>query len=123
MRRAGLREIARFEIDPYGAFLHWPGRDVHIGWPQLEQAADPHAHLRARQRDELFNRQYGRAIRAFREERGLTQREVAGLDPRTVRRIEQGVTRATSSALRKLAAAHGLAPNEYLAQVAERLTG
>ena len=32
---------AEFEIDPGGAFLHWPSSDTHMGIPQLLQQVDP----------------------------------------------------------------------------------
>lgn len=114
-------ERAIFEIDPQGDFLHWPNLDLHIAWPQLQQAIDPQARLKAQQKQARFNDRYGRAIRAFRESRGLSQQEITGLDERTVRRIEQGKTRATSNAMDKLAKAHSLKVSEYMAAVANAL--
>src|SRR5947209_2748166 len=90
------------------AISYWPRRDVHIGWGQFQQAVDPHARLKAQQKHDRFNERYGRAVRALRESTGLSQQNITGLDERTVRRIEQGKTRATVSALSRLAKAHGV---------------
>jgi hypothetical protein len=113
------RKQDRFEIDEDGSFLYWPDFDVHMGWTQLLQLVKPEAGLAAKQRSADFNARYGEAIRAFREQSRLRQRDIAGLDPRQVRRIEQGA-RATPSALRKLAKAHGMDLADYLGEVAKR---
>ena len=116
------QELRSFEIDENGEFIYWPSHDVHMGWPQFEQVVRPQARLRAQQASESFNRRYGKAIRGLREEAGIRQSDVVGLDARTVRRIEQGQTRATANALGKLAAAHGLELGQYLARLADTLS-
>ncbi len=121
LRNAESAERSRFEIDPYGAFLYWPGRDVHLGWSQLKQIVDPEAVLRARQQSERFNLRYGHAIRLLRQAKGLRQADIPGLDPRTVRRIEQGRNRATSKALKSLASAHGMDANTYMNELARHM--
>jgi hypothetical protein len=121
LANAAQHELEQFEIDDEGEFLYWPTHDVHMGWPQFEQLVKPAARLRAEQASETFNKRYGQCIRRFRQEAGLRQSDIKGLDERTVRRIEQGDTRATSRSLRKLAKAHGLALNEYLDRLASRL--
>ncbi len=110
--------VDRFEIDEYGDFVYWPDLNTHMGWPQFEQIVDPARRFRADQKSAEFNRRYGRAIRRLRERFNLAQSSVGGLDERTVRRIEQGLTRATANAIRKLAAAHGMKPGDYMAEVA-----
>lgn len=112
-------ENEAFEIDEYGDFVFWPGQDVHMGWAQFLQAVDPQARLRAEQKSEAFNRAYGLAIRRLRESCQLRQSDIKGLDERTVRRIETGATRATASAIRFLAAAHRLSPEDYMRRLAE----
>jgi ribosome-binding protein aMBF1 (putative translation factor) len=84
---------------------------------------DPQERLKAMQAHEQFNQRYGGAIRALRQSRGLRQQAIVGLDERSVRRIEQGKSRATSNALDKLAKAHGMAMGEYMAAVAGLLGG
>jgi hypothetical protein len=121
LSKAPAEERRTFEIDKYGDFVYWPSRDLHMGWAEFLQAADPRAGLRAQQRSREFNKRYGRAIREFRKRNGLAQREIVGLSDRTVRRIEQGLTRATTSAIQKLADAHGLSPTEYMNELARLL--
>jgi transcriptional regulator with XRE-family HTH domain len=104
--RAVLRD---FRIDPDGSFIHWPGPDVHLGWKQFLQAADPLELHRAQQRSADFNCRYGAAIRKLREEAGIPQAKVEGITERQLRRIEQGDCRATANALRNLARSRGIA--------------
>lgn len=121
LRDASVEDRSRFGIDPFGAYIYWPSHDVHLGWSQFKQIVDPAALLRVRQQSGQFNARYGQAIRAFRQERGLKQSDVPGLDERTVRRIEKGQTRATSQAMARLAEAHGMDPNRYMKELARRL--
>ncbi len=110
-----------FRIDPYGAFLHWPGPDIHMGWEQFLQILRPQVLLRARQQSDSFNSRYGQAIRSLRRKHGLTQSKIPGLTSRTVRRIERGETRATAKAIRQLAKAHGLEPQDYMDKLAQSM--
>lgn len=119
--QAPLRHVKRFEIDDQGEFIYWPSHDVHMGWAQFEQIVKPHRRLRAQQASDAFNRRYGRAVRQFREEAGLRQSDIPGLDARTIRRIEHGRTRATAGALQKLAQAHRMSVNDYLDKLSEKL--
>ncbi len=118
LRNAAAKDRERFEIDPQGDFIYWPSHDIHMGWSQFQQTIDPQARLKAQQKHEQFNERYGQAIRALRESKALSQQAIAGLDERTVRRIEQGKTRATANALSKLAKAHGMTAADYMAAVA-----
>jgi transcriptional regulator with XRE-family HTH domain len=68
-----------------------------------------------------FNQAYGVAIRKLRREKGLRQSDIEGLTARQVGRIEAG-QRATLSALRKLAQAHGMGVDEYMDRLAQSLT-
>jgi hypothetical protein len=110
--------LRNFEIDPDGSFLHWQKLDVHLGWTQFLQAADPAELHRAQQRSADFNRRYGAAIRKAREAAGISQSNIAGLTDRQLRRIEHGECRATTGALNALAKAHGLDVNAYMAKLA-----
>lgn len=121
LQKLSERKRQGFQIDAEGLFLHWPAGDIHLGWEQFECAVDPAASLRVRQQSEAFNRAYGVAIRKLRREKGLRQSDIAGLTARQVGRIEAG-QRATLSALRKLAQAHGMGIDEYMAQLAQCLT-
>ncbi|MDD4061857.1 MAG: hypothetical protein PHW08_14315 [Kiritimatiellae bacterium] len=121
MNAASPEELAEFEIDDEGEYIYWPSHDVHVGWDQFEQSIHPEASITAKQSSQEFNRQYGQAIQILREKAGLRQSDIPGLDSRTIRRIEQGNTRATSNALHKLAAAHGMAVQDYMNALAEHL--
>jgi hypothetical protein len=121
-----LRNVPRvvqrnFEIDPDGSFLYWPDIDVHLGWNQFLQAVEPDEFRKAQQRSAEFNQRYGAAIRKLREEAGMPQSKISGLTERQVRRIEQGESRATSTALAAIAKAHGLDRNVYLDRVAKAM--
>lgn len=118
---ATREELDRFEIDDEGEFIYWSGHDVHMGWSQFEQLVKPEKRLKARKSSEDFNARYGRAVRQFRREAGLRQSDIPGLDERTIRRIERGLTRITGNALEKLAKAHSIDPNRYLNEIAARL--
>jgi transcriptional regulator with XRE-family HTH domain len=90
-----------------------------MGWSQFEQAVDPEARLRAEQESARFDKSYGAAIRKLRQSRSLNQSEIGELTERTVRRIEQGETRATLQAMKKLAMAHKMSVNDYMNEVAK----
>ena len=114
--------LQNFRIDPDGSFIHWPDIDVHLGWNQFLQAADPAELHRAQQRSAGFNRRYGAAIRKVREAAGIPQAKVDGITERQLRRIEHGECRATGGALRDLAKAHGLDLNAYMERVANAMS-
>lgn len=110
-------ELAAFEIDIDGSYLHWPERDMHLGARQLLREIDPE--YSAELEIERIERDLtGPAIARMREERGLRQEDVAGLSARQVRRIEKGVSRLTLGATHALAAAFGMSLDEWLDEVA-----
>lgn len=121
MNKASKKELSNFQIDNCGEFIYWPSQDMHMGWIQFEQAVNPHAKFLALQSSQEFNNKYGKAIRSIRENVNLRQFDIKGLDERTVRRIEQGQSRATIKALKKLAIAHNMKINEYLNEIAAKL--
>jgi hypothetical protein len=114
--------LHNFRIDPDGSFVHWPDIDVHLGWNQFLQAADPAELHKAMQRSAGFNQRYGAAIRRLREKAGIPQAKVEGITERQLRRIEHGECRATVGALRDLAKAHGLDVNAYMERVANAMS-
>ncbi len=113
--------VRNFTIDPDGSFIEWPDLDVHLGWDQFLQAVEPAEHRKAQQRTAGFNRRYGAAIRAVREQAGILQSRIEGLTERQLRRIEKGESRATTSAIDALARAHGLDPNAYMESLAKAM--
>jgi hypothetical protein len=123
LERLSKKERNTFEIDEDGTFIYWPSGDIHLGWEQFECAVDEAVYLKSKQQTEAFNRAYGAAIRAWREERGLRQSDIEGLTPRQVGRVESGQCRATLSALRKLAKAHHMSVGEYMEELSRHLSG
>lgn len=113
--------LRNFVVDADGSFVHWPDLDVHLGWSQFLQAADPEELRKAQQRTEGYNKRYGDAIRKVRQEAGLSQSKIEGITERQLRRIEQGQCRATRTALATLAKAHGLDANSYMDRLAKAM--
>jgi hypothetical protein len=109
---------SRFDVDPFGRFIHWPARDAHMGWKHLTSIINPVASIRDQQDSAAFNRRYGAAIRRRRKSAGLTQDQVPGVSVRNLGRIERGELRASAAALARLAAAHGETLPAYLSLLA-----
>lgn len=120
LRSATRHALEEFEIDSDGVYVYWPSADVHMTWESFEQLVDTRALLRAKLQGKGWDRRYGRAIRALRNERKLRQSDIPGMDQRHVRRLELGHQRATLKALEKLAQAHGLSVEKYMDALAER---
>jgi len=114
------RKAREFAIDEDGRFLFWAHADVHLGWEQMLQMVDPTRALAAKSKTEDFKRRYGAAVRELREENGLKQANIEGLTDRHLRRIEQGKQPVTSSALKRLAEAHGMSVEDYMKKLAAR---
>lgn len=121
LKNAQASRIQHFEIDEDGAFIYWPGLDVHLGWTQLQQLVNPQVALKARQRSEDFNKRYGKAVQKVRESAGLKPADVQELSEKQLGRIEKGQCRLTSNAVEALSKAHRLDPNEYLKKLADAL--
>lgn len=112
-------ERGGFEIDPDGAYLHWPARDVHVGVSQLLQATDP-VFATNIEIERNSNDLGGRALRSLREERGVRQVDVPGLSERQVRRIEEGLSRLRPASAASFAAALGMSVGDLLAEIGRR---
>ncbi len=110
-----------FEIDEDGSFIYWPHTDTHLGWQQFMNIVDPTATLATDQRSQEFNRRYGAAIRAFREQSALKQTDVTGVTDRNLRRVEHGIIAASKTTLEALAKAHGLSLAAYLKELAKNV--
>ena len=112
-------DFRAFEIDEDGSFLYWPHSDTHLGWEQFAQMTDPTRALAVEQKKQAFNRRYGAAIRAFREQADLKQVDVTGITERNLRRVEHGQLAATKTTLEALAEAHGMDLETYLKELAD----
>jgi hypothetical protein len=120
LAQLGRERLGRLEVSTSGSRLRFPDVDVDLDLDAIRAYADPEVRkaVEASLRSEASR--YADAIRQFREERGLTQRSIAGLSERQVRRLEEGETLPHSETLTKLASAHGLSVGEYLAELARR---
>jgi hypothetical protein len=121
LKNAEVSDLRPFEIDEDGAFIYWPNLDVHLGWTQLHQLANPEAALKARQKNDDFNRKYGRAVQQLREATGVRPGDISGLSEKQLGRIERGECRLTSNGIEALAHAHHLKPNDYMKALAQLL--
>jgi hypothetical protein len=121
LAQADMESAGNFQIDDDGSYIYWADLELHLGWEQLQQVVDPLAVRKAKQKSREFNERYGAAIRKLRQQKGLTLSEIPEISEKQLRRIERGDCRLTSNAAGKLAAAHGMDPNEYLQAVATAL--
>lgn len=116
-KKSSRKELRRFQVHEDGAYVRWPRLDVDLDWNafcRLAGRADVGRELRSQE----SRKAYGDAIRRLREEHGLRQQDIEGLDARHVRRIEKGEVSATVSALKKLADSHMMNVQEYLDELA-----
>jgi hypothetical protein len=121
LARRRRADQTNFEIDEAGACLYWPSLDVHPGWEQLEQIANPFSALAAQQKSRSFNIRYGRAVRVVRRKAGIKADAIRGLNAERLRRIESGQSQIDTKAIVALAKAHRVSPNRYLEMVAQAL--
>lgn len=120
LARLSTKALPAFAVSSSGSRIHWEDGDVDINLDTIRELGDPgvrEAHQR-RAREEAAR--YARAIRQFREEKGLRQSDIEGLTERQVRRIEAGESVPQIDSLQRLAAAHAMTANEYLAALARR---
>lgn len=113
-------ERKNFDVDPDGLFLHWPSADVHLTMDDVLDDADPRRKEQALVRKMIENKALGAAIRAFRTECGLIQKNIEGMSVRHLSRIENGATPG-DEALDVLAKAHGMDVDAYLEAILERM--
>jgi hypothetical protein len=119
LRGMKRRDLADFEIDEDGSYLHWSGPDIHLGLSQILQAVDPQ-HL-AKVEIERNALDYARwALESWRRDLGLRQADIEGMSERHVRRVEQGVSRLTAPAAESFARAFGVPTGEFLDELARR---
>lgn len=119
LARMSAAQLADFEVSASGSCIHWPRADIDLDLDLFRVGTDKDlatAYTR-RLRDEMLR--MGGAVRAVRESRGLRQQDIPGLTERQVRRLEKEGMRPRLDTIRKLAAAHEMSPEAYLAALAE----
>jgi hypothetical protein len=109
-----------FHLSESGSRIHWDEGDIDLSLETLRVHADPAFKVKKQREVRNEVRRYAKAIRDVREERGLKQSEIPGLSEREVRRLESGDHVPQYGSLEKLATAHGLDVNKYLAELARR---
>lgn len=119
LRELEPSDLAAFELDEDGSYLHWPRADLHLGVSQLLQAVDPPYLADVEVRRFRASAGIGARIAALREACDLRQRDIGGLSERHVRRIEQGIARLTGESAVKLAGALAMELDDFLAELAE----
>jgi transcriptional regulator with XRE-family HTH domain len=110
--------VSRFRVSESGSRIHWDEGDVDLGLDAFLVHAD--AAYRAKKEREVRGeaRRYAAAIRKLRKEKGLKQSEISGLSEREVRRLESGERMPQYASLEKLARAHGMGIDAYVAALA-----
>jgi hypothetical protein len=118
LAQLSARGLAAFRVSESGSRVHWDEGDVDLGLDVFRFHADP-AFRAVRQRDVRAEAlRYAHAIRKLREASGLKQSGIRGLSEREVRRLESGKHMPQYRSLEHLAAAHGVAVEEYVAALA-----
>ena len=120
-----LRKIApsqrrHFEIAKDGSFIWWPSQDIHLDLDAIKSVVDAAWRRRSDRLRRAHGGEYGAAIAAVRKEHGLKQTEVPGISERQLRRIERSGDVSVHT-LRGLAEAHGMALDDYMNAVAEKI--
>lgn len=121
LQGATSEELVDLDVSADGAYIHWPALDVDIDLENIRVVRDPELREEFQKRRLEDDRRMGRAIKAFRTEDKLRQRDIEGISTRQVRRIEKGEVRPRTDTLRHFARAHGLSLNEYLNRLAEKM--
>ncbi len=109
-----------FDVEEFGAYLHWPEPDVHLDIEALRYIVDPTARAEARKARLAFDEDFGAALAKLRQARGMRQSEFAGLSERQIRRIEKGETLPRTSTLRKVAESLSMSLEELLEEIAKQ---
>lgn len=117
--RVPVEERANFEIDEDGSYLYWESADLHVDLEDFKAAVEPEFKEQLLMKKLEYGKSYGRAIAAVRKAHNLTQSEIEGITDRQIRRIEKEGQQPTLNALKKLAQAHGMDLEGYLAEVSK----
>lgn len=112
-REAARSELLDFKISEDGAHIHWVQLDVHLDLEAIRVARNPELGIKYQAERLVHDKMVGAALKAFREEAGLRQKDIEGLSARQVRRIENGA-RPRLESLRCFADAHEMELNDYL---------
>lgn len=112
MKRASL---SKFVVSDSGSRIHWPDDDVDLTVETVRAFADPAARREQQTARRAEAARYASGIRSLREEYGLRQSDIPGLTERQIRRLEEGDTMPRVATLEKLARAHSMDVDAYVA--------
>jgi hypothetical protein len=118
LARVADEDLTDFKLAEDGSYLHWPQPDVHLDLDAVRYLIEPAARRRMDLVRLAHDRRFGEAVASLRQARGLEQSAIPGVSERQVRRIEAGSMPRVST-LEKLAAAHGMTVDDYLADIAD----
>ena len=112
-------QLARgnFEIDEDGSYLYWECVDLHVDLEDIKAAVDPEFKERLLIEKLEYGKSFGKAIAIVRKDHKLNQDAIDGISDRHLRRIENEGQQPTLDVLKKLAKAHRLDLEDYLAEV------
>jgi hypothetical protein len=97
LRRIPPEERGSLVVSPDGSYIHWPASDIHLDVDAIRARLDPAWAEQAMVRKLQHDQKYGAALRALRENAGLTQDQIPGLSERQVRRLERGESISSAS--------------------------
>lgn len=126
LRDIPIHERAKFEIDDGGSFIHWAESDIDLDFDGLRYLADPELRKKGDAKKLLTEEGFGYAVAGIRKLHHLTQTDIeqrTGISERQLRRYETAGIKPRVSSLEKLAKAHDLDLNSYLAKLAKAVNG
>lgn len=100
-----------FSVSEDGSRMSWSKYDIDINLDSIKSALNPAPSI---EESKEHDRRIGAAIAKLRNEYGLRQTDIDGIDERHLRKIEKGSQRATSRCLKFLATAHNSDIDTYL---------
>jgi hypothetical protein len=109
---------SKFIVSESGSRIHWPDDDVDLTAESIRAFADPQVRREQQAARRAEAALYAKAIRSLREQHGLRQSDIPGLTDRQVRRLEEGDTMPRVATLEKLARAHSMDVDAYVAALA-----
>ena len=121
LNRVPQLERGNFEIDEDGSYLYWKCTDLHVDLEDIKAAVDPEFKEQLLMEKLEYGKSFGKAIAIVRKAHKLNQDAIDGISDRHLRRIENEGQQPTLDTLKKLAKAHKLDLEDYLAEVNQSL--
>lgn len=116
--RMDASSLSKLVVSESGSRIRWPEDDVDLSAESIRAFADPDVRREQQTARRAEAALYAKGIRSLREQHGLRQSDISGLTERQVRRLEEGDTMPRVATLQKLARAHGMDVDAYVAALA-----